>query len=85
MGLKKTRFGKKMKRMSIRRVKLSYTDMFRGRNIYLRYIVISIVLITVIIATELFYLTIFLHSLDVTFSTYLSISLTCLQFFSEKF
>ena len=51
-----------MKHLSVRRVEIHYTEMSVGRQIYLRYVVIYIVLITVMLATELFYLTL-LHSL----------------------
>ena len=60
VGLKDTIFGENMKHLSVRggeiHCKLHYTEIFMGRNIYSRNLVISIVLITVMIDTELFYL-----------------------------
>ena len=57
MGLKDTRFGRKLQYMLERRYEINFTDIFVVRNIYERYAVISIVLITVMLAIELFYST----------------------------
>ena len=57
MGRKDTSFGVKYQGMLLRNHKLNYTDMFVVTQIYIRYVVISIVLITVMLAIELFYLT----------------------------
>ena len=61
MVLKDTRFGGKLKYMSLRRCKLRYTEIFVGRHIYYRYCVIYIIIITFSFATGPFYLTL-LHS-----------------------
>ena len=57
MVLKETRFGEQLKHMSVWSGELNYTDMFMEIHIYLRYAVIYIVFVNVILATELFYLT----------------------------
>ena len=57
MGRKYTILGVKYQELLIRSHELNYKDIFVGTQIYIRYVVIYIVLITVIIAIGLFYLT----------------------------
>ena len=57
MGRKNTNFGVKYQELLVRNYKLNYTDMSAGTKIYIGYVVISIALITVMLAIELFYLT----------------------------
>ena len=57
MGRKYTSFGGKLKYFLLIRQKLNHTEMFARRQIYIRYVVISIVLITIMLAIEMFFLT----------------------------
>ena len=57
MGRKYTRFGVKYQNLLVRIHEITYTEMFVGAHIYISYIVVSIIPITVMINIELFYLT----------------------------
>ena len=84
MGRKDTSFGDKLQYLLVRMNKLNYTEVVMGYHIYIRYVVISIILITVMLAIELFYLKSFVNLLDVTLNTYLYLSLTGLRHFLEN-
>ena len=57
MGRKDTIFGVKYQNILVTRDLKNYKEMFIGTPIYIRYVVISIVLFTYMIAIELFHLT----------------------------
>ena len=57
MGKNYTSFGVKLQELLIRIHQLNYKEMFVGTQIYIRYVLVSIFLITVMLAIELFYLT----------------------------
>ena len=57
MGRKGKSFGVKYQDLLVTRHLLNYKEMFTGTQIYIRYVVISIILFTSMLAIELFYLT----------------------------
>ena len=57
MGIKDTSFGVKQKELLVTRHGINHIDMFLGKQIYIMYIVIYIVLITAMLSIGLFYLT----------------------------
>ena len=57
MVRKDTIFGEKLKYILVRSYELNYIEMFVVEHIYIRYDVISIILITAILSIEIFYLT----------------------------
>ena len=56
MEINDIRFGVKYQNILVRSHKLNYTEIFVGNQIYIRYVVVSIVLVTVMLAIEIFYL-----------------------------
>ena len=56
MEINDIRFGLKYQNILVRSHKLNYTEIFVGNQIYIRYVVVSIVLVTVMLAIEIFYL-----------------------------
>ena len=61
MVIKDTSFGVKYQNILVGRHIINYEKMFMGTPIYIRYVVINVILITCMLAIELFYLTQF-HS-----------------------
>ena len=57
LGINDTSFEVKYQNILVRSHQLNYKDIFVGTQIQIRYVVISIVLITVMLAIELLYLT----------------------------
>ena len=57
MGRKDIIFGVKYQNILVTRHLLNYKNVFMGKPIYIRYVVISIILLTSMLTTELFYLT----------------------------
>ena len=75
MGRKDTSFGGKLKYLLVRRKKLNHTEMLVGTHIYLKYVLTSIILITVMLVIGLFYPT-QLHSFIECYFEYLPIFIT---------
>ena len=67
MGWNETIFGMKYQELFLRIHQLNHTEMFMGTQIYIRYIVVSIVLITFMLAIELLYHTQLFSFLDCFF------------------
>ena len=57
MGRNYTSFGLKYQNIFVKRHLLDYKEMYVGKSIYMRYVVISIVIFTYMLAIGLFYLT----------------------------
>ena len=57
MGINYARFGLRHQKILVGWHLLNYEEMFVGTHIYIRYVVLTIVIFTSIIAIELFYLT----------------------------
>ena len=67
MGRKDTIFGVKYQKLLVRTNEITDIEMFVGAQIYISYVVISIIPITVMLAIELFYLTQFCSFLGCLF------------------
>ena len=84
MGKKDTSFGEKYQELLVISHGLNYTEMLMVTQLYSSYVVISIVIITVMLAKELFYLT-KLCSFLVCFFEYLPTCIgICLWYIIEK-
>ena len=57
MGRKYTSFGKRYQNILVRWHLLNYKEMFLGKTIYIRYVVLTIVILISMLAIELSYLT----------------------------
>ena len=84
MGRKDTIFGVKYPNLLVTRHLLNYKEMSVGKTIYIRYVVISIILFTSMLAIEFLILHIFVHFMDVSLGAYLFLSLTGLQYILDK-
>ena len=84
MGIKDASFGLRYQNILLTRHLLNYKEMFVGTLIYISYVVISIILLYICCPLNYFILHKFVHFLDVSFITYLSLSLTDLRYIPDK-
>ena len=84
LGRKDISFGVRYQNILVRWHLLNYEEMLAETQIYIRYVVLTIVIFTSILVIELFYLSQKNLFLDVSLSTYLSLSLTGLRHILDK-
>ena len=84
MGRKDTGFGVKQQKLLVGWHLLKYEYMVVETPIYIRYVVITIIILRLYLPLNYFILQNFVHVWDVTLSTYLSFFLTGLQYITDK-